>query len=104
MAKTKTARARIKLSPRIKVGTKPTHQDSLTCLSCRHANHDTVDFEDGLVACKITGSIHIDTTCNATLPMHDGEYYMFEIYDGTNCTWTSDCDFEIASEQMDEMA
>lgn len=65
-----------------------TQTSAVKCTRCRHANQGTEDFDAGYVACKITGGLRPETsTCSVSLPMKDGEYFAFEIFDGTNCTW-----------------
>jgi len=50
------------------------------CRLCRHANQETEDFEEGLIYC--TFLFGIKRVCE----MIDDGYYLFEEYNGTNCT------------------
>lgn len=72
--------------------------NGLDCKNCRHANQETNDYSDGFVACKFNGGLRLTKACDISFPLRDGEYYMYEPYTGSNCTWTWDGDFLIQSE------
>lgn len=60
-----------------------------TCGNCRHANQGTEDIQEGLWACPWIGGTTFDATC--FIKFKDTGDYVFEEFDGTNCTWgTSD--------------
>lgn len=68
----------------------------LKCAACRHSNQSTVDFADGLIFCKHCHGIKIDSECDQPITFMDGEeYFLFEKYDGRNCTWRSEETMEI---------
>ena len=82
---------KLKLRFRAKDGNK-----GLGCKLCRNANHGTGDFADGLVACKFDGGLRMYTECDQPVTFSDGdEYYLFEEYNGKNCTWFTNEDLEV---------
>lgn len=71
---------------------KTTSKKDVVCSKCRNANQETLDMEDGLVFCKFGNEIKSeDYSCNITV---EG-YLMFEEYNGVNCTWSLEDDFEV---------
>lgn len=58
-----------------------------TCLECRHANQGTMDAEDGFWACPWLGQTSPNSSCRIRYKGTD--QFVFEPYDGTNCTWGS---------------
>jgi hypothetical protein len=56
------------------------------CVKCRHANHGTMDANGGLWACPWLGGMRSNKSCEITYK--DGKY-VFEPYNGKNCTWGS---------------
>jgi hypothetical protein len=95
MAKNTTSKKKLDIRPKVK---KEESNEDLKCEDCRHANQKTDDHSEGLVACKFNGGMRLGKSCDVTFPMKDGEYYMYEAYDGSNCTWMFDGDFVITSE------
>lgn len=53
------------------------------CGDCRHTNRGTHDFNGGLLACKFGLSVWPDRLCDIA---DDGKW-LYERYDGKNCTW-----------------
>ena len=80
-----------------------------TCGSCRHANQGTVDFAERHIFCGRGGPPRQpDQLCNqnmAAVPTLYGpvvpNYYYYEPYDGTNCTWHFFGDFRILAEDAE---
>ena len=56
-----------------------------TCGNCRHANHDTDDALEGLLACPWFGGTFADIACRVIF--RDGDVYAFEAFNGSNGTW-----------------
>ena len=64
------------------------------CGKCRHSNQGTVDFGEGHVFCSwVPGARHPAYSCDLQLPLPrdpggpSSPYYLFEPFDGSNCTW-----------------
>ena len=74
---------------------KITTKENLLCKKCRHSNQNTMDSEDELVFCRFDYEIKSKShSCDVTVD----DYYLFEEHDTTNCTWASNQDFEIMTE------
>ncbi len=58
----------------------------LMCKNCRHSNQNDDDRYDGFVFCKF--GVKTDNECGATTQYKDEHYFMFEEFDGQNCTFT----------------
>ncbi|MFX1535137.1 MAG: hypothetical protein ACFFDI_13010 [Promethearchaeota archaeon] len=58
-----------------------------TCGNCRHANHGTMDAEDGFWACPWLGATRPEFEC--LIKYKDTGEYVYEPFDGNNCTWGS---------------
>lgn len=71
----------------------------LLCRECRHANHETRDYNGGFVACKFSGGLRYNATCDMTMKTSKGIYYLYEPYNNSNCTWFSQDDLEIIVEK-----
>ena len=56
-----------------------------TCGTCRHANHGTMDAQDGFWACPWLGATRPDFPCR--IKYEDTGEYVYEVFNGTNCTW-----------------
>jgi hypothetical protein len=56
-----------------------------TCRQCRHANHGTLDADDGLWACPWLGATDPHSPCR--IYFKDSGAPVFERYDGKNGTW-----------------
>jgi hypothetical protein len=68
------------------------------CTKCRHSNQETDDFCSGLVACKFGYGMRYGENCNQQLLDSSGNpvsLWLFEEYDGTNCTWFSKEEMQI---------
>jgi len=81
-----------------------------TCGTCRHANHETVDFAESHIFCKWGGPARRpDQPCDQGIvacqtkfePLETG-YYYYERYDGTNCTWSYRGDYRILADDADD--
>jgi hypothetical protein len=59
-----------------------------TCQTCRHANHDTMDAEDGFWACPWIGGVRPSDACRVQYTSTNS--FAFEPYDGSNGTWNRD--------------
>jgi hypothetical protein len=61
------------------------------CVKCRHANQETDDFINfGMVAYKFGLGDRANATCERQLRDEHGHLvplWLFEEYDGDNCTW-----------------
>ena len=55
------------------------------CGACRHANHGTLDAEDGCWACPWVGGTAPGRRCR--IRYRDTGRFVFEMYDGSNGTW-----------------
>ena len=68
-----------------------------TCATCRHANQETADFREGHVFCQWEGKPkQLTQQCDVRVALAravggktHNEYFMYEPFDGKNCTWTS---------------
>jgi len=70
------------------------NHDKLVCSKCRNSNQNTDDAADGLVFCKFSeGIMGRDSECAITVSTSGHSTYLFEPFDGTNCTWTVNGDF-----------
>lgn len=56
-----------------------------TCAACRHANQETMDAADGFWACPWIGATAASSYC--LIKYQETGRYVFEPYDGANCTW-----------------
>lgn len=81
-----------------------------TCGTCRHANQRTVDFAEGHIFCQRGGPPRgYDQLCDQEFvacrirfgPVESG-YFLYEPYDGTNCTWDYRGDYRILADDADE--
>lgn len=57
------------------------------CQDCRHANQGTEDTAMGLLACPWLGGMRAGKTCE--IKFDDTGHWVFEAFDGKNCTWAS---------------
>jgi hypothetical protein len=71
-------------------------EKELLCGKCRNSNQGTVDKIDGLIFCKFSSGIKSEEY--PCIISHSG-YLLFEEYDGTNCTWAKDGEFEVVTEE-----
>jgi len=95
----KTPRSKLEIQP-VYSTSEEMKEDMIECCKCRHSNHKTNEREDGFIACKFTGSIKVNPWCDLTFPTKDGTYYMYEPYNGQNCTWDIDADFIVSTEKV----
>lgn len=56
------------------------------CGDCRYTNRGTHDFNEGALACKFGLSVWPDWLCD----IKKNGRWLYEKYDGTNCTWQCD--------------
>ena len=73
------------------------------CLECRHANQGTGDAREGLIACPWLGGLRYGSSCE--IIFKDTGKYVFEAFDGKNCTWPVPKGYEkreIVMEEKDE--
>jgi len=79
------------------IKTKPTCEGTATkCKTCRHVNQDTDDYNEGLIICGILGTIRSgDSTCDAPVEIDNKLYFMYEKYNGNNCTYNLKCQLRI---------
>jgi hypothetical protein len=61
------------------------------CRDCRHANQNTEDADDGFSACPWIGAN--DPLDHCLIKYTKTGEYVFEYYDGTNCTWDTSAVF-----------
>ena len=69
--------------------------EGLVCNRCRNSNQNTDDYREGLVFCKFGMGIKYD---NHPCDINVSDRLLFEEYDGTNCTWYKDGQFEVVVE------
>lgn len=55
------------------------------CRNCRYANHGTGDSREGFWACPWLGGLRYSSSCEIVYKK-TGKY-VFEPFDGKNCTW-----------------
>jgi hypothetical protein len=80
-----------------------------SCKSCRHANQGTVDFAEHYIFCKWGGPPRQpEQSCDQQSPamrVSGGpllfNYYFYEAFDGTNCTWQIAGDYRILAEDAE---
>ena len=78
------------------------------CGDCRHANQGTADFRENHVFCQWDRRPRrTELRCDVSRMLSpsqtgaDAEYFMFETFDGTNCTWHRVQDSRILAEDAD---
>jgi hypothetical protein len=83
------------------------------CAKCRHSNQGTVDFREGHLLCWMDKQTkrpetrcdvvrHLPRSTSMDDPKSWSSYFLYQPFDGSNCTYDKSTDLRIIAEDADE--